>query len=589
MTNAPKRAASFMRSLYSQVELALKWPLFSYGAFLLSFGLTFVARLVGIPGAGNISLAQNLAVSALAHISAYAAMFVLCAPVMKWLPSKTGLVLLGMAVSGAIRGATLQLLLEAVTGEDASLMLFRIVNNAFLFTLVALVSGYASHEVGRRLTLLRELRAKTKELEGALQDNQHRIEGWYQQLANNLKLRLGMQLQYHLNSADDQMAVGLKEQVAEVIRPLSHELMNEMPVWEVQPKAERESGIGLELLKGALTGHWQVYPIATTVLGAVSCFSAYLHVSGWGQFWQFALACLILFLGMVIFRKVYFRLEAGKDVWTKFGIYIGVAMALTFPSALYSVHLMGLLAGGYFWPAILVSAGLSMTTWLLAVGNAARIAMVQDQHRLEGVNDQLRWLLARTSAMMWERQRDLSKILHGPVQGALSAAAIRLDLAKNNPDDLPRIIAESRASIMEAVNAITEPAGQTLSVRASLGKIADGWDGVTQVETLLSKADESAIDADHSCSRILIDLVQEAVANAARHGEARTVDVRISRQGEKLVQVEVNDDGLGMLPDAPRGLGSRLLDECAIEWSRVNLRPEGVKLTFVIPLEAASA
>jgi signal transduction histidine kinase len=47
----------------------------------------------------------------------------------------------------------------------------------------------------------------------------------------------------------------------------------------------------------------------------------------------------------------------------------------------------------------------------------------------------------------------------------------------------------------------------------------------------------------------LLRIVQEALANAARHAQARRIDVTVE-QGDASVAIEVVDDGVGFDPEA---------------------------------------
>jgi len=55
-------------------------------------------------------------------------------------------------------------------------------------------------------------------------------------------------------------------------------------------------------------------------------------------------------------------------------------------------------------------------------------------------------------------------------------------------------------------------------------------------------------------------LVQEALNNAARHASARTVEVTVTREGER-VSFSVRDDGAGFDPRFVRGLGLLGMEE----------------------------
>lgn len=75
------------------------------------------------------------------------------------------------------------------------------------------------------------------------------------------------------------------------------------------------------------------------------------------------------------------------------------------------------------------------------------------------------------------------------------------------------------------------------------------------------------LEADSGALAVVIDVVAEALANAARHGEARRAEVALDDLPTAgLVEVTVTDDGVFDDLVEPGG-GSRLLGEVAIRWS----------------------
>jgi len=73
-------------------------------------------------------------------------------------------------------------------------------------------------------------------------------------------------------------------------------------------------------------------------------------------------------------------------------------------------------------------------------------------------------------------------------------------------------------------------------------------------------ADEAADELPEEHTTCIYRLVQEAVNNAARHASARTVQVELRRQDER-VYVSVRDDGAGFDTRIVRGLGLLGMEE----------------------------
>lgn len=118
-------------------------------------------------------------------------------------------------------------------------------------------------------------------------------------------------------------------------------------------------------------------------------------------------------------------------------------------------------------------------------------------------------------------------------------ADLRLRLMRLRP------LALGELGLLEALEGLAVSHGaEGLDVRVHRPTGADGWGR-------LGPALESA----------LFRVAQEAIANAAEHGGARSVEVRVARRAH-AVSLSVTDDGVGFDPHADTdGLGLRGLEE----------------------------
>jgi signal transduction histidine kinase len=85
-------------------------------------------------------------------------------------------------------------------------------------------------------------------------------------------------------------------------------------------------------------------------------------------------------------------------------------------------------------------------------------------------------------------------------------------------------------------------------------------------------------------------IAAEALANAARHSGARTIDVEVLVD-EASVRLRVADDGTGIEPGAPRGIGLRSMRERAFELGgTIDLHSggDGTRLTATLPRRASA-
>lgn len=141
----------------------------------------------------------------------------------------------------------------------------------------------------------------------------------------------------------------------------------------------------------------------------------------------------------------------------------------------------------------------------------------------------------------------LASRLHADLQGQLLAAARRIK--QHDADD--EVVREELAALDQILGALPEestPADAGL-LGEQLQQLATQWHGFVGVELA---AVEQGIDVWHS--ERIVQVVSEALVNAARHGLATTVTVSV-RRNPAGVDVIVTDDGIGPR-DGAVGLGS---------------------------------
>jgi signal transduction histidine kinase len=160
--------------------------------------------------------------------------------------------------------------------------------------------------------------------------------------------------------------------------------------------------------------------------------------------------------------------------------------------------------------------------------------------------------LAHETTVAEERNR-LSRDLHDALTQTLFS--LRLTLAAGEVDRATALvdeaIAEVRTLVFELRPASLERDGFVSAVRS----VADLAGRVHGVEATVT--DEGFVDLDPPVEDQLYRVVQEAITNAVRHANARSMSVRLADEGGRAV-IEIGDDGVGFDPQA-RSIGARRL------------------------------
>ncbi len=192
-----------------------------------------------------------------------------------------------------------------------------------------------------------------------------------------------------------------------------------------------------------------------------------------------------------------------------------------------------------------------------------------------------------------ERSR-LRRDVHDGLGPALAAVKVRIDAARNvaasDPEKADRILEIASRTVTDAVGDIRRivhdlrpPTLDDLGLRSALERVCDSWEATGPAVTLdytLEGTPPPAIEV------AVYRIASEAVNNARRHAAARAVRVAVS-ETDRAIVVEVSDDGAGIDPTAPRGVGLRSMRERANELGgelAVSSGREGTTLRATLPL-----
>lgn len=171
------------------------------------------------------------------------------------------------------------------------------------------------------------------------------------------------------------------------------------------------------------------------------------------------------------------------------------------------------------------------------------------------------------------QSRDLANFLHGHVQNKL--LGIALSLEKNEPT------AEELERALQAVDEVLKSIEHEFEILHS-GNISEGlknqvrqWQGFVKIQSVIN----SNVEGLNIRDRIfLLQVIDEAVANAVRHGLSKSISIQANVVNGRTV-IEVADDGIGPRDGKP-GLGSSFFESVSAgNWSLEQQPSGGSKLT----------
>ncbi len=176
--------------------------------------------------------------------------------------------------------------------------------------------------------------------------------------------------------------------------------------------------------------------------------------------------------------------------------------------------------------------------------------------------------------------RDAARVLHGPMQARLAACAIAIEAAVQARDVAAYAQALRQAHDVLRDPLLASPVGPgDLSIATAVDELVALWRGLIDIHVDIDPTVATATENSADVGRV----IEEAVTNAVRHGDASAVWITVARAADGL-ELRVRDDGRGPTGQAP-GLGTAMIDEVTRgSWSLARVEPGGALLTASIPV-----
>lgn len=215
----------------------------------------------------------------------------------------------------------------------------------------------------------------------------------------------------------------------------------------------------------------------------------------------------------------------------------------------------------------------------LALGQAVQTARGEAVAELKVVIAATELLVSRLRQEIWLNNRKMASVLHGPVQTALYAASMKLSSAESIT---PELVAEAENDISAALERLDLNVGEQEEFSEVINQIVSLWRGSCEITVFIEDSASAALRSDRNAGACVVEVVQEAIANAIKHGRASNASVMIYLTDRNTAEVRVRNDGTPL--DVQKlGFGSQLLDDICHTWD-VRDDGRGVLVTAEIAL-----
>lgn len=222
--------------------------------------------------------------------------------------------------------------------------------------------------------------------------------------------------------------------------------------------------------------------------------------------------------------------------------------------------------------------------WFIATVTSLRRVTISSNVSVQEVELELHEAQVFVNTKLREQQLTISRALHGPVQDRIFAAVFTLSGALSDNKVTEQLVSDLVASIESVIDQMSYVEPRLTHVERVIAELAQLWEGVVCIQSNIENNAANALLEFQASANTVAEVIREACANAIRHGEATSISIVIeSGERPQTLRVTVANDGLALGQANESGVGSILLDELTLEWSRESRR--GLTyLSAVVPL-----
>lgn len=502
----------------------------------------------------------------------------------KWKKSRPVAVILILVLAGIIRGALVFLTGNQVGLIPASDLLYRLmVGPIFVVVGVALMHVIVASYL-RDAQLNAELQYRQQELkflELTLADQISQLRESLLDKVNN-QLRPELRKLYKKLAADqtksdlEKSVTMLMSIVDQIVRPLSRDLALTRSIPRASETKKTINPFLVQIPKRVQLGSMIPLPLMAALyllLGFPSLAVQTDPLTAIGQIAIVGTLNLSLFgLAKFLLNKVSIHPAPG------FVIVFATALAASQVNVTVEMILPLNLSDQFAFQTFTFNA--AMVT-VLYIYQLIKTQVLLAQDKIQEVVRKLELFTSSLRQEAWVIQRNIATVLHGPVQAAMYAAALRLSQAKKPSEKLASVV---KQEIDQAISRLAKPdylEGESL--RSVLQQIQDLWSGLAQVRVNLEEALNNEISKQPIAAQCALEIAREGVSNAVKHGKASKIEVSIEKLSSEMLQVKVTNDGLSPEQSEQFGVGTALLNDLSHSWE-IRERENKTELVALVSL-----
>jgi signal transduction histidine kinase len=473
---------------------------------------------------------------------------------------------LAIVIAAPLRGFTFFHLLEWINGQDRAGVVHRMTGSLTNLTFAIVVAwvGFsaAEHHKRRKQRLIRD----RHQLLAMRNQARSQLASLDRDSAEQIRSTLLDSIKGHSADGATGVASVLRGLIDDVVRPLSRYFEQQSDRWVPPDPPESLVRIDWKAVLANVLNPRNINPVLVIALmfwlsmvntavnrGLVIVLVSAVH---------FALTIPVF----IFVKRLAISMAQGRGTGTRGAIFIA--------ALLFSGEFLGLTAWFYtryqephFFYATVGPIFVLIGGTLIAFARSLMTESAAMEDSLTMAASDLRWSLARAREQHRQQRRSLAHALHGQVQAALASAVLRLEIAHPEADggeDVSGVVVD----LVETISGVNMLVAAHEPVEVVIERIKANWMGIATITVNMDPRLPRILLDDQVCAVALNDVLTELAYNSIKHGAATSIWIDLAPEEGRLLRVAVTDNGQHLNPDSGRGLGSALLDDCAVTWRR---------------------
>jgi signal transduction histidine kinase len=471
--------------------------------------------------------------------------------------------IISVMIAAAMRGYLLDVLLNQFLIQSESRPVFRIASSVLNFTVSAVLATIANGKVREHSTGVQRLVREQYRLSYVEKVTKENLQEFDAKQVEPIKNQLLASLKTLKTQGVEQALLTIRKTIDEIVQPLSRSLDELISQWNPPKVDQKETKINWKTAARQAAVLKEVDPKITPLI--ISFIAIPTVISNYGQVTGGIIILQTLVTGFFIYSSI--KKLVSKVSSSATGFFLSLLLSGLIQSSLTLIwsypidSSLGIL--------LLAPGAVMVVGFLVALVNTASRQLNEVLVDISQTTKDLSWAVSRIRNEQHQRSRNLGRKLHGEIQARFSSAFLMLENNQNDPVKAKSLIVEIANNLEKDVNDLQETKSHTQDLDSVLDNVQQTWQGLATIKFSVDEKLKKIIQNDNLCQTALVDVIPELCFNSIKHGKANELKVLIEQNSPKTIVLKVQDNGQQMeVKSSKVGLGTKLLDECAISWKR---------------------